>query len=292
MSWHYLQGQEEVFWEGNSLDGAPSALSRLIPTAVACCLHDNGTACSISSQSGTMCARSTEDHGEAMSMLSAVDSPARTLALPDAGKESKVQEAGSGQKWRASFARYDRSTCSWKTFQHSLLGGLAEYSATWPRWGLMLAGECWELQKLVPPTGVTESGLWPTPHANCSTGPGASGRQGGLNLQTAVTLFPTPTVQGNYNRKGLSKTSGDGLATVAMKFPTPAAQDAKNSTLPISQKNRDSIPGHLLRAGEQPGGQLNPMWVEWLMGWPIGWSDLEPLAMGKFQRWLRQHGKY
>lgn len=52
MSWHYLQGQEEVFWEGNSLDGAPSALSRLIPTAVACCLHDNGTACSRLSRFG------------------------------------------------------------------------------------------------------------------------------------------------------------------------------------------------------------------------------------------------
>ena len=25
-------------------------------------------------------------------------------------------------------------------------------------------------------------------------------------------------------------------------------------------------------------GQLNPDWVEWLMGWPIGWSSLEPLT--------------
>jgi len=23
------------------------------------------------------------------------------------------------------------------------------------------------------------------------------------------------------------------------------------------------------------GGQLNPMWVEWLMGFPIGWTDLK-----------------
>jgi hypothetical protein len=23
------------------------------------------------------------------------------------------------------------------------------------------------------------------------------------------------------------------------------------------------------------GGQLNPMWVEWLMGFPLGWTDLE-----------------
>jgi hypothetical protein len=23
------------------------------------------------------------------------------------------------------------------------------------------------------------------------------------------------------------------------------------------------------------GGQLNPMWVEWLMGFPLGWTDLK-----------------
>ena len=25
------------------------------------------------------------------------------------------------------------------------------------------------------------------------------------------------------------------------------------------------------------GGQLNPKWVSWLMGWPIGWLDLKPM---------------
>ena len=39
------------------------------------------------------------------------------------------------------------------------------------------------------------------------------------------------------------------------------------------------------------GGALNPMWVEWLMGWPIGWTDLKPLGTDKFQQWLRSHGK-
>jgi hypothetical protein len=38
------------------------------------------------------------------------------------------------------------------------------------------------------------------------------------------------------------------------------------------------------------GGQLNPDWVEWLMGWPIGWTDLKPLAMDKFRQWLDSHG--
>jgi DNA (cytosine-5)-methyltransferase 1 len=36
-------------------------------------------------------------------------------------------------------------------------------------------------------------------------------------------------------------------------------------------------------------GALNPLWVEWLMGWPLGWTDLKPLEMDKFQSWLRAH---
>ena len=42
--------------------------------------------------------------------------------------------------------------------------------------------------------------------------------------------------------------------------------------------------------GQQDGGSLNPDWVEWLIGWPIGWTDLKPLETDKFQQWLRSHG--
>ena len=37
-------------------------------------------------------------------------------------------------------------------------------------------------------------------------------------------------------------------------------------------------------------GRLNPEWVEWLMGWPVGWTDLKPLGMDKFREWQQQHG--
>jgi hypothetical protein len=39
------------------------------------------------------------------------------------------------------------------------------------------------------------------------------------------------------------------------------------------------------------GGKLNPTWVEWLMGWPMTWTALQPLETAKFQQWLRSHGK-
>lgn len=41
-----------------------------------------------------------------------------------------------------------------------------------------------------------------------------------------------------------------------------------------------------------PRGNLNPPWIEWLMGWCIGWTDLQPLGMDKFQQWRQQHGGF
>ena len=38
------------------------------------------------------------------------------------------------------------------------------------------------------------------------------------------------------------------------------------------------------------GGALNPVWIEWLMGFPLGWTDLQPLATDKFRQWLHSHG--
>lgn len=38
------------------------------------------------------------------------------------------------------------------------------------------------------------------------------------------------------------------------------------------------------------GGQLNPSWVAWLMGWPIGWTDCDASATDKYREWCRSHG--
>lgn len=85
------------------------------------------------------------------------------------------------------------------------------------------------------------------------------------------SLLPTPTVNGNYNRKGVSNTSGDGLVTVVRRLallPTPTANDAKCNGTP-SQQNRNSAALNVVA-----GGSLNPEWVEWLMGFPPGWTEV------------------
>ncbi len=37
------------------------------------------------------------------------------------------------------------------------------------------------------------------------------------------------------------------------------------------------------------GGKPNMNHGEWIMGWPIGWTELLPLAMDKFREWQQQH---
>jgi hypothetical protein len=41
---------------------------------------------------------------------------------------------------------------------------------------------------------------------------------------------------------------------------------------------------------KQRGGHLSPSFVERMMNWPVGWTDLEPLAMDKYQQWYASHG--
>ena len=43
-------------------------------------------------------------------------------------------------------------------------------------------------------------------------------------------------------------------------------------------------PEEMSQYASKTGGKLNPTWVEWLMGWPLGWTDLKPLEMVKYQR--------
>ncbi len=68
-------------------------------------------------------------------------------------------------------------------------------------------------------------------------------------------------------------------------FPTPMARDWKSGKGGKNNRHTPELP-------EKIGGQLNPTWVEWLMGWPLGWTDLRPLAMDKFQSWLQQQQRY
>jgi len=62
------------------------------------------------------------------------------------------------------------------------------------------------------------------------------------------------------------------------RLPTPTARDWKDTGKCPSELARHSPP-----LAVHAGGKLSPLWVEWLMGWPIGWTDLNPLETDKCQ---------
>jgi len=68
---------------------------------------------------------------------------------------------------------------------------------------------------------------------------------------------------------------------------TPKAQDSRHAL-------RDRGKGNLGEqvSGLHNGGKLNPLWTEWLMGWPIGWTDLKPLATDKSLSAPQQLGEF
>ena len=133
--------------------------------------------------------------------------------------------------------------------------------------------------------------MWPTMTVADATGgrtSKGSKRPNEHGLAKMVKTWPTPKASASgpdYARMNLDGSGGDDLATAVAKemLPTPNARDWR------SGKGRQEN-GHTPQLPEVIGGQLNPTWVEWLMGWPLGWTDLKPLGMDRFQQWLEQHG--
>ena len=238
-------------------DGAPSALSNTTPMPDQFYWPDKTTEHSRLSRFGMTCEPLTESHGEDLLMWFRGDFPARTLAQQERAPDLRGSAAACGVNLQGSLARYDRQASLWKTAQCSLLADSGEYSETWPRWGMTRNGALYLLPTPALPTFESEFGLWQTPVADDSVS----------------------RAKGKWNSRGEPK-----LSAQAMKWPTPCASASKGSSpAALTRKTGASRANdridHAVMASD--GGQLNPEWVEWLMGWPIGLTALKPLATGK-----------
>lgn len=88
------------------------------------------------------------------------------------------------------------------------------------------------------------------------------------NDQRAIYFIPTPRAQNiktSEKAKRESKSS-PGLVDYIQMFPTPKAQNCRGDGKPHGNggPSLDVV----------AGGALNPDWVEWLMGFPPGWSEV------------------
>lgn len=99
--------------------------------------------------------------------------------------------------------------------------------------------------------------MFPTPKASDYKGSGPAGSKSAVhdlkkhNLKGVVMFYPTPTT-------GAGLCGGTGNFQQLKKLQQ-AGQITEEERRNMSQGN---------------GGHLNPTWVEWLMGFPLGWTDL------------------
>jgi hypothetical protein len=259
MSWLFSQALVEASLGDVCSVGEPFAQLNVTPTAQPFWRNDKTMEPSRLSRFGLTLRLLAEPFGKDVLMSFLEDFPARTSASLAPELESTANAPVFGESSHGWYAKYDLVTSMWKTAQCSLLQDSEEFSETWPRWGSMRNGVSY--LRPIPELGTSEneSGFLPTPCA----------QMGGYNQSDSRNSKVRPSLE-MMARHNL--------------WPTPCAIDWRDAAHPTEfHRNTPSLATHA-------GGPLNPTWVEWLMGWPIGWTALKPLETAKFQEWQQQHG--
>lgn len=142
--------------------------------------------------------------------------------------------------------------------------------------------------------------LWPTPLA----GDGKRGRTGwtddgkrGHQLPEMAARVPTPTssmvtmadmAQARYSGADPRRPSYQEARKRLWPTPRSASKNGGGIGLDGGSGARERVRSN---EGEEAlkqvtGGALNARWVEWLMGWPIGWASLEPVSLRTVSEWM------
>lgn len=271
MSWHFSQALEEVFSGRSCSDGEPCAQWRSMPSAQDDSSSDRMKGTCHRSPFGTMFVPLTDARGAALLTWYREDFLARTFRSPAQERESMANGAESGERCTESSVRYDLDSSCWKTHRCLFEEVLPESSVSLPSWGMMRDGVVWERSMPELPTAENGFSLWVTPiKRDHKDSPGmarvaADGRKRLDTLPRQVFAFwPAPTVSGNTNRPKPGTKRGYGLRSAILDFgmeESPYAAATENT------------------------GSLNPDFMEWLMGWPTGWSAQRPLETDKFREW-------
>lgn len=253
-------------------------------------------------------------------LLASLVSPSASAA----NSSEPTTPATDGHIPSGSFAKYDPDTHFWRTSQGSLPGFQnisPRSSVIWPKRGTMRNGRCWEPTTPMRPTAENVSGFWRTPDAASGGGLGEEMLDRVANGQTRdsvhaiqmrledqvrdARLWPTPCASDYRDRSSSKKmvqrrieerrqNSLEAWVRYPEVFPTPTATAWKGWSEGHNRADsNDRIDYTIEREAHQTGqrGRLNPEWVEWLMGWPIGHTGLEPLATDRCREWWRWHGR-
>ena len=190
---------------------------------------------------------------------------------------------GLEKAWQMSEAGYFSRSCGWpkksnpssyslKTYPQLLQEGESAFLGNLPRWGMTVDGVLYPLLPAELPTKETGSSYLPTPTTMDSLPP--------RSIEAQQRVFQT-------HRKGRTAPCNLREWIHPEMWPTPRAQDA--GTAPSeARRNTPSIPCLVYQT---TGKKLNPLFVEWMMGYPEGWTELSPWAMQWFLSKRKKHLK-
>jgi hypothetical protein len=134
--------------------------------------------------------------------------------------------------------------------------------------------------------------IWPTPRT-ITGGAESAGRKrelgrtksGGGDLQSAVQLWPTPAARDHKGANSADHVTTNGTGRMYMdQLPNFVAHPPGCPSSPPAPATIAGQPSSPERRS------LNPLFVEWLMGWPIGWTDCERAETGLSLWLLRSRG--
>jgi hypothetical protein len=154
----------------------------------------------------------------------------------------------SGLGYERPLATYSQDTQSWKMYGATYLWGDCPSLENLPASGMTRNGELYLRPILEPATDVIVSSLWPTPLASETSS--TRGSATGPTLQDSVMM----TAPGETNK-------------VSVQTFLRVREEMKAQGKSLAQ-TREQF-GHPLN------GKLNPTWLEWLMGFPPGWTELQ-----------------
>ena len=185
--------------------------------------------------------------------------------------EAQKMTATSGRSWLPLLQTYGLNGSLARMCEALLTSRWASSAVflTWKASGIKPRHLLFQLAPLMPRTEGIASGLLPTPRS-CSA-MAAENIQNRVNdkfpnLESVVarTIWPTPTA------------NEDAAGTPAGKMQGMLG-------------NHPDIRGTTQE--EWSRGSLNPTWVEWLMGFPIGHTDLKPSEMPSSRKSSRKSAK-
>jgi hypothetical protein len=234
-----------------------------------------------------------------------------SLGVSPGSSEARKMTVTSGRSWFPLLKSYGLNGSLAKMCEVLLANRWASSAAflTWKASGIKPRHLLFQLAPSMPRTDATGSGLWLTPTAsesvtdlekfkarmkkynNGTTMPN-------LATQVSQRLWPTPRSCSAMAAENIQNRANDkfpNLESVVARtiWPTPTAnEDAAGTPAGKMQGmlgNHPDIRGTTQE--EWSRGSLNPTWVEWLMGFPIGHTDLKPSEMPSSRKSSRKSAK-